>query len=117
MSSGSVMAAMVLAAAFLYALTASCAAPAQIVRVEANGSNSAVVTAGGDLWVWGYNYTGQVGDGTKENNRNVPLGVRGIGKVAEVAVGYNHTLALAQDGSERASSATNHMWTGTNRSR
>ncbi len=61
------MAAIVVAAAFLYALTASCAAPAQIASVEANGSNSAVVTAGGDLWVWGYNYTGQVGGGTKEN--------------------------------------------------
>ena len=91
-------AAMVVIAALL-ALPASGAAPNPIVRIRANGSNSAAVRAGGDLRVWGYNYVGQVGDGTKENNRNAPINVQGIGKVVDIAVGYTHTLALAQDGS------------------
>ena len=59
--------------AVLLALPAFGAAPNPIVRIRANGSNSAVVRAGGDLWVWGYNYVGQVGDGTKENNRHTPF--------------------------------------------
>lgn len=73
--------------AVLFALPAFGAVPNPIVRIRANGSNSAVVRAGGNLWVWGYNYVGQVGDGTKENNRHTPFNVQGIGKVVAVAGG------------------------------
>jgi len=53
-----------------------------------------VVRTGGGFWVWGYNYTGQVGDVTEENNRNTPFNVPGIGKTVDVAIGHDHTLAL-----------------------
>ena len=97
-SSVSSIAVVVAVAVALLALPAFGAAPNPIVAIRANGSNSAVVRAGGDLWVWGYNYVGQVGDGTKESNRHTPFNVQGIGKVVDVAVGYTHTLALTQGG-------------------
>lgn len=79
-------------------MPAHSATSGRITHVKGNGSNSACVTTGGELWVWGYNYTGQVCNGTKKNNKNRPVRVQGIGKVEEVAVGYNHVLALTQDG-------------------
>lgn len=56
------------------------ALPNSVMQINCNGSNSALVTQNGDLWVWGYNYSGQLGDGTTEN-RNIPVKVQGIRKV------------------------------------
>lgn len=52
---------------------------------RANGSNSAVVRAGDDLWVWDFNYIGQVGSGTEENNRNTPFKVPGLEDVVAIS--------------------------------
>jgi alpha-tubulin suppressor-like RCC1 family protein/plastocyanin len=39
--------------------------------------NSAAIASNGDVWAWGYNAFGQVGDGTTGNNRLVPVQVLG----------------------------------------
>jgi hypothetical protein len=55
-------------------------------------------TANGDLYCWGYNAEGQLGDGTV-NDSEVPVKVKDLHDVVEVAAGLYHTCALVTDGS------------------
>ncbi len=84
-------------AAVLLTLPAFAAAPAQIVRIKANGSNSAVVKAGGDLWVWGHNASGQLG---RDLDKFIfrPVQNCDIGGVLSVTGGTSHSIALKEDG-------------------
>ncbi len=57
----------------------------------------------GTLWAWGYNYDGQLGDGTNDN-RNTPVQVKGLDgidffedTVAIDASGFS-SMALKSDG-------------------
>ena len=52
------------------------------------------------VWTWGWNFYGQIGDGTF-TNRLTPVPVAGIGApvVAGIAEGYGDSLALGSDGS------------------
>src|SRR5579885_1099190 len=49
------------------------------------------------IWSWGVNTAGQLGDGTFVA-RPDPVRVAGPRDVAQVAVGIEHSLALAEDG-------------------
>lgn len=51
----------------------------------------------GEVWAWGANASGQVGDGTTEN-RSTPVRVAGLGDVTAIAAGAEHSLALKADG-------------------
>lgn len=62
------------------------------------GKHSAVISETGELWMWGDNGIGQLGDGTLED-RLAPVKVSGVPAVKAVAVGYSHTVALCEDGS------------------
>ena len=50
----------------------------------------------GSLWAWGYNYYGQLGDGTREDRRTP---VKIMDGVAQVSAGHYHTMAIKSDGS------------------
>jgi alpha-tubulin suppressor-like RCC1 family protein len=54
----------------------------------------------GSLWCWGYNYYGQLGDGTSGvgTDKNTPFQIISSG-VSSVALGSYHTCAIKQDGS------------------
>ncbi|WP_179136313.1 fibronectin type III domain-containing protein [Paenibacillus sp. 32352] len=51
----------------------------------------------GNLWVWGDNSKGQLGDGTT-NNKTTGLKLSSISNIAMVAAGSYHSLALRKDG-------------------
>ena len=72
----------------LVALLAFAAADAASPQVSASGDHSAAVMSDGSLWAWGYNGSGQIGDGTT-TDRNLPIKV-GTGYIA-VAAGHDHT--------------------------
>ena len=75
---------------------------AKVTAVAAGGFHSLAV-AGGAVYGWGYNAYGQVGNGTFVNT-NTPVQVlltadgTPLIRVAKVAAGGNHSLALTDDG-------------------
>ncbi len=64
--------------------------------IATNGSHSMAITENGDLWAWGENVLGELGDGTTEN-RLTPVKV-GEGFVS-VSVSAEHSMAIKEDGS------------------
>ena len=65
--------------------------------LAAGPSHSLALDADGRLWAWGFNATGQLGDGTTKN-RSLPVKVVGLDQVKSVATGRMHTVALREDG-------------------
>ena len=57
----------------------------------------AALSQSGEVWTWGYNFDGQLGDGTT-TNRDTPVRVAGLSGVKAIAAGGNHMLALLGDG-------------------
>jgi alpha-tubulin suppressor-like RCC1 family protein len=74
----------------------------RLVTPVALGSSFAIgIQPNGSMLAWGYNFFGQLGDGTQAN-RTVPVPVVGTAfagsPVIRVAAGSNHSLALTADG-------------------
>ena len=65
------------------------------VSLEENISASAAVTEDGDLYCWGYNYSGQVGNGNTEN-QYTPVKV--LSNVRSVSLEENTRAAVTEDG-------------------
>jgi alpha-tubulin suppressor-like RCC1 family protein len=62
--------------------------------ISAGGSHTCGRTAGGQAKCWGYNGSGQIGNGTT-SNRTSPTAVDGLGSgVTDIAAGSNHSCAL-----------------------
>jgi alpha-tubulin suppressor-like RCC1 family protein len=69
--------------------------------VEIAGGNGHTVglKSNGTLWAWGYNYYGQVGNGTSLNAWDEPILIGSDDDWVSVEAGYRHTVALKSDGS------------------
>ncbi len=65
--------------------------------VAAGNSHSLAIKPNGNLWSWGANGAGQLGDGTT-TDRPLPARVGGIANVRGVAGGLGHTIAVKEDG-------------------
>ena len=70
-----------------------------------------------NVWAWGYNENGQLGDCTT-TDRTTPVQVSDLSGVKDVAGGFNHSLALKDDGTVWAWGANfdGQVGTTTNRS-
>ena len=65
-------------------------------RIVAGMAHACAIDEGGGLWCWGYNASGQLGDGTNQN-RPAPVAVAGLSTgVSAVALGLYHTCALVR---------------------
>jgi alpha-tubulin suppressor-like RCC1 family protein len=72
-----------------------------IAAGSAQGDHSLALRTDGTVWAWGYNYAGQLGNGTTTNSPT-PVQVSGLSDVTAIAAGFNHSLALRTDGTVRA---------------
>jgi alpha-tubulin suppressor-like RCC1 family protein len=68
-----------------------------IVAVLAGNKHSVALKKDGTVWTWGYNGSGQLGDGTTRHS-SVPDKVAGLSNVKAIASGSGHIVALKNDG-------------------
>lgn len=87
--------------------TANSATPVQIASgmnkvwsdVKAGSAHAMALATDGSVWTWGSNTYGQLGDGTKSERHAPVQAAAGLGKKwSKIGVGYDHSLALASDG-------------------
>ena len=67
------------------------------IAAGVSGEHSLAIKSDGTLWTWGYNFYGQLGDGTG-TNRNVPIQIGIATDWSQVAAGLFFSLALKTDG-------------------
>ncbi|KAK3604767.1 hypothetical protein CHS0354_000425 [Potamilus streckersoni] len=65
------------------------------VKISAGINHSLALKSNGELWAWGSNFSGQLGDGTT-TNRNSPVKI-GEG-YSQISAGAYHNLALKSNG-------------------
>jgi alpha-tubulin suppressor-like RCC1 family protein len=79
-------------------------APAQvesifsIVQVAGGGNFSLALEAGGTVWAWGDNGSGELGTGDTEDADPSPAQVPSLPNIVQIATGTQHALALGNDG-------------------
>ncbi|MBN8472036.1 RCC1 repeat-containing protein [Corallococcus exiguus] len=66
------------------------------IGTSATSAHSIALKTDGTVWTWGYNYSGQLGDGTT-TTRLLPVEVQGLTDVLAINAG-GHNLALKTDG-------------------
>jgi alpha-tubulin suppressor-like RCC1 family protein len=66
--------------------------------VSAGGASTCAIVTGGAVKCWGGNYSGQLGDGTRDD-QSIPVSVVGLSEaVTQVVVGASHACALTVSG-------------------
>ena len=68
-----------------------------LIAIAAGGDHSLALTIQSNVWAWGRNASGQLGDGTV-SNRVTPVAVSGLSNIVTIASGYSHSLALDSNG-------------------
>lgn len=68
-----------------------------VTQIDLSHLHAAALKNDGTVWTWGFNSTGQLGDGTVKDHAN-PRQVSGLTDVAKIATAYDHSLALTKDG-------------------
>jgi alpha-tubulin suppressor-like RCC1 family protein len=68
-----------------------------VTALGAGAFSSFAILSDGTVRSWGYNSSGQLGDGTR-TEQPTPVQVPNLGGVVAVSGGFYHTLALKSDG-------------------
>ncbi|MCO4761697.1 MAG: hypothetical protein KC502_09350 [Myxococcales bacterium] len=61
------------------------------------GSHTCALGLANKVYCWGYNFYGQLGDGTT-TKRSKPVQVKDLGDASQISAGYNHTCAVLASG-------------------
>jgi alpha-tubulin suppressor-like RCC1 family protein len=75
--------------------------PVDIVQILATSQSSYALTSGGEVYAWGRNQYGNLGQGTASSSTEAfvaPLRVNGLTDVVMLAGGRDHVLAARADG-------------------
>ncbi|HKR05274.1 MAG TPA: T9SS type A sorting domain-containing protein [Bacteroidia bacterium] len=68
-----------------------------IAIASGSGHHSIALKNDSTVWNWGYNFSGQLGNGTFTNS-SVPVQVTSLSGIVAIGAGYWHNLALKNDG-------------------
>ncbi len=74
------------------------AASGGVVKLAAGDRHTCALFASGAVECWGDNRLGSVGDGTRDNKRATPVGVRGLDDAIDIAIGTERSCALRAGG-------------------
>ena len=72
-----------------------------VTAISAGRLYTIALKADGTVWAWGNNIWGQLGDGSRRDDipySSIPVQVKGLSNVIEIAAGYTHAMALKSDG-------------------
>ena len=81
-----------------------------IMRVSLGGHYTVAIMTNGELWAWGANWIGQLGDGTTIERHN-PVRIGTASNWASVSAGDSHTMAITASG-ELWAWGSNFGWLG-----
>ncbi|MGL4987547.1 MAG: Ig-like domain-containing protein, partial [Treponemataceae bacterium] len=70
----------------------------KIIAISAGDNHSLAVTAKGEVYIWGSNTFGQIGNGFTSSTVSTPEKLTTISDVISISGGGGHTLALTRDG-------------------
>lgn len=68
-----------------------------IVKISCGGGHAMALNASGEIYSWGNNFWGQLGNGTNLTNYTPEL-IFGISNVIDISAGEEHSMALTADG-------------------
>ena len=70
-----------------------------IISIASTANHTVAIRNDGTVWAWGYNWIGQLGDGTT-TDRLMPLQVIGLGDklITSITTGAAHTVAICDSG-------------------
>ncbi|MEV0280790.1 sialidase [Streptomyces sp. NPDC050610] len=71
--------------------------PANIAEITAGCHHGVARAEGGEVWAWGDNLKGQLGDGTAKSSSTVPVKTRWLKDIRRITAGGDHTLAMRND--------------------
>ncbi|MFB9238252.1 RHS repeat-associated core domain-containing protein [Plantactinospora siamensis] len=72
-----------------------------VTAIAAQSSGGYALKSDGTVWAWGYNASGQLGNGTTTNSK-VPVKVSGLSGATAIAAGGFSAFAVRSDGTVRA---------------
>lgn len=72
--------------------------PEEAIAITAGINHTCALTKTGEVWCWGRNDSGQLGNGTKTAYSSVPVLVSGLTDVVSVSAGLSHTCARTKAG-------------------
>jgi alpha-tubulin suppressor-like RCC1 family protein len=70
-----------------------------VTQISAGGEHSLALRNDGTVWAWGYNFRGQIGDGTQTFYYPTPVRFGTLTGVVSIAAGSAYSLAAKGDGS------------------
>ena len=86
-------------------------------QISAGANHAMAISQDGILWTWGYNYRGQLGDGTTTNRPSpTQIGKPTKARVTQISAGAYHSLAVDQSGTAWAWGWNINSQLGTNNS-
>jgi RCC1 and BTB domain-containing protein len=70
-----------------------------VIDISCGGFHSLVLTNCGEVYAWGYNYSGQIGNGCNDDQLK-PIKLKGFNnkKVVMISCGWKHSMALTECG-------------------
>jgi len=68
-----------------------------VVAISAGEHYTLALRSNGEVWSWGWNICGKLGDGTT-TDRSTPVRVAGLSNIIAIAAGTSHSLAVDKDG-------------------
>ncbi len=71
--------------------------PENIAEITAGCHHGVARTEGGEVWAWGDNLKGQLGDGTAKGSSTEPVKARWLRDIRRITAGGDHTFAMRND--------------------